>query len=435
MKTIDRGHGPLEPLFAFEEDDIEKIADRFSDAIWQRKSSDGFGAGSLSYGKNHPVGRMRDAWRRGDLFERAGDETFNLKNAVGPEAENLPTDVARVQTALGRAGVLDLAETDGPTGMFNGLLGERIEKAQRDGGKKVDAIVTPGGETISMLQEQANGNRQNPVSAPPRQKTGAGNLLAQAQPQARQPLRPMPLTTSEITSLGTNDAKLFIPPPSNKAEFFKGQNGTRWKNWMAKVSRLSNVSEIEALAYASVYGQEGGERPDPDDKDVFAGIRLSTLKELGRLNYIDPKIASKHPKDLSTDERAVAYRAYTNFALNRIGGHKALEEIRHPDVAVVLIDTVFSHGRGAGAAIVQQAIEKVTGNKLQTGYTPDPKNASDTSVGNATFDPLVELSKSWALAKRFLHELGEFRVKENPKWEDRIRHLQIPRIQVDPGNP
>lgn len=152
---------------------------------------------------------------------------------------------------------------------------------------------------------------------------------------------------------------------------------------------------------------------------------------MGRLKYIEPKIASKHPKDLSTEERAVFYRAFTNFALKRVGGSRALEWIEHPDVAIAVVDTLFSHGRGAGAALVQQAIEKVTGRQLQKGYTPDPRNASNTSFGNATFDPLVELSKSPTLAKRFLYDLGEFRMNIKPIWEPRIKYLQVPRTQVD----
>ena len=43
---------------------------------------------------------------------------FRIQDSVGLEGLNARRDVAKVESLLGRAGALDLSETDGVTGFF-----------------------------------------------------------------------------------------------------------------------------------------------------------------------------------------------------------------------------------------------------------------------------------------------------------------------------
>ena len=64
-------------------------------------------------------GALREAWKAGaGLFDLFGEEPVKIKEPVGPDAPNRRPDVAKVETFLDRAGHLDLARTEGPTGYY-----------------------------------------------------------------------------------------------------------------------------------------------------------------------------------------------------------------------------------------------------------------------------------------------------------------------------
>ena len=100
----------------------------------------------------------------GDLFE--------IQAAVGMEGRNDRRDVAKVESLLGRLGVLDLDETDGVTGYAGLRLDDAIRRFQKRHGLKVDGQINPGGETITTLaamlaaeneeQSPSNGKKEGP---------------------------------------------------------------------------------------------------------------------------------------------------------------------------------------------------------------------------------------------------------------------------------
>lgn len=116
-----------------------------------------------SHHSRDPFGRLpsepvfdgfRTAWKLGaSLVDLFGEAPVRIGRPVGQGAPNRRADVARVETFLDRAGDLDLAETEGPTGYFSTALDQGIRRFQKENGLKVDGLINPGGPTITALGE------------------------------------------------------------------------------------------------------------------------------------------------------------------------------------------------------------------------------------------------------------------------------------------
>lgn len=120
--------------------------------------------------RNDPFGRLPSGgeidWR---LSDAVGDP-FVLSAAVGGKDADAsrPTDVAKVETVLGKTGHLDLGVADGPTGYYGTRLKQGIERFQKEKGLAVDGRLEPGGETIRALRDTlADGGRQPNGNAKP----------------------------------------------------------------------------------------------------------------------------------------------------------------------------------------------------------------------------------------------------------------------------
>ena len=92
---------------------------------------------------------------------------FRIRDSVGMEGMNSRRDVAKVESLLGRAGALDLAETDGVTGFFGARADEAVRKFQKDHGLRVDGLINPNGPTLRTLIAGA-GQRGNNADLPGR---------------------------------------------------------------------------------------------------------------------------------------------------------------------------------------------------------------------------------------------------------------------------
>ena len=92
---------------------------------------------------------------------------FRIRDSVGMEGMNSRRDVAKVESLLGRAGALDLAETDGVTGFFGARADEAVKKFQKDHGLRVDGLINPNGPTLRTLIAGA-GQRGNNAGLPGR---------------------------------------------------------------------------------------------------------------------------------------------------------------------------------------------------------------------------------------------------------------------------
>ncbi|MCH7935750.1 MAG: peptidoglycan-binding protein [Proteobacteria bacterium] len=76
---------------------------------------------------------------------------FRIQDSVGTEGRNGRRDVAKVESLLGRAGDLNLDETDGVTGFVGLRMDEAIRRFQKRNRLRVDGQINPGGETLTTL--------------------------------------------------------------------------------------------------------------------------------------------------------------------------------------------------------------------------------------------------------------------------------------------
>ncbi len=65
------------------------------------------------------------------------------------------------------------------------------------------------------------------------------------------------------------------------------------------------------------------------------------------------------PKDLTTEELAVAYRRYFKEVLKSYGGRAALNKLTDQKTAATFSDALFMHGTGLGAEIVKKGIQEL----------------------------------------------------------------------------
>ena len=70
---------------------------------------------------------------------------------MGPDGDNLRSDVAKAETFLDRVGYLDLSRTDGPTDYYGTRVDRAVRTFQANQGLKIDGVIRPLGPTIDSL--------------------------------------------------------------------------------------------------------------------------------------------------------------------------------------------------------------------------------------------------------------------------------------------
>lgn len=114
-----------------------------------------------------PFGRMIPDDGSQDRFRDMPDITI-LEAAIGPKNDNRPEDVAKIEIMLDQVGLLDLQETDGPTGFYGERLRQAINILQRQSRLKETGKVAPGDRTHVALQQRiGNTPRPDPLEARP----------------------------------------------------------------------------------------------------------------------------------------------------------------------------------------------------------------------------------------------------------------------------
>jgi len=122
-----------------------------------------------------------------------------LSGPVGLRDPNNRTDVAKIETLLALAGVLDIDKTDGPTGFVGQRMDQGIKVFQKDRGLQADGRLDPQGPTHKALAQ----NLQD-------MGRGGDTILAHITPVEAQLLH-------NITDGGT------INPVTGLPEFFFGE--------------------------------------------------------------------------------------------------------------------------------------------------------------------------------------------------------------------
>ncbi len=188
-----------------------------------------------------------------------------IKNAVGNNMKNEPSDMIRVKNALINAGYLEEPELHG---YITRSTDNAIRAFQLANNLKVDGILKPGGETETALQWMP------PVPG-------------------RKPAVPVvPLTLEDFQKV-----------PAQKADLFKDKaQSDAWASWTALVDADTDLPDNMKAAFKSIYAWEGGMKPHKDSS-VVAGITQETLKSLAAKGYdVKPDQGDLSPKNLSQEK-------------------------------------------------------------------------------------------------------------------------------------
>ncbi|NQV45765.1 MAG: peptidoglycan-binding protein [Rhodospirillales bacterium] len=106
-----------------------------------------------------PFGRMIPDDGSQTRFRDMANTTM-LEAAVGPTDDNRPDDIAKTEVMLNRIGLLDLRETEGPTGYYGERLRQAITALQRQSGLTETGRIVPNDPTHMALQKTAAGSDQ-----------------------------------------------------------------------------------------------------------------------------------------------------------------------------------------------------------------------------------------------------------------------------------
>ena len=144
-----------------------------------------------------PFGRVMPAPRPEPELMDLGDLS-QIQAPVGLEGRNDRRDVAKVESLLGRAGDLNLAETDGVTGYAGLRLDEAIRQFQKQHHLKVDGQINPGGETITALRAMLSAeNGEQPTGEGERRKPDEP-LIPERPGETRDPMDTHPIVPGTL---------------------------------------------------------------------------------------------------------------------------------------------------------------------------------------------------------------------------------------------
>lgn len=194
-------------------------------------------------------------------------------------------------------------------------------------------------------------------------------------------------------------------PPAITRDVFRNPNlnppGT-WDGFNREAAALPSASAAERFAYGEIFGVEGGVGTNAGT-GASSGIMPSTLDWA---RNAAPGVANvERPEDLTLEQRAAIYRAYTNNEFRHFGGDpktaapRALESIGDPHAAAALADTVFMHGTPQAVPAIQKAI-----NNVQPGRVRE-----DKILGPDTVRAWGELARNPDTKGPLLDELARLR--------------------------
>lgn len=215
----------------------------------------------------------------------------------------------------------------------------------------------------------------------------------------------------------TSDYEDEPPIAEIKQQYFdKPQRMEDRSQFFKELKSVGSLTKRRKKAYMTVYDLEGGEEQDKEGSAV-AGITRGTLNEiLGR--YPGSGIsAQKHPRELTKREIAKVYEMYADFALERVGGKRTLDELPEDFDAQALLDTMVRHGVNDGALIV-----RVTLNKIKK---PEEKNLplGIGRLGKETYQRLHSVLKDESRRKQYYDVLSKQRALRYSGEKDRFNYF------------
>ncbi|MBF0284950.1 MAG: hypothetical protein HQL51_10885 [Magnetococcales bacterium] len=187
------------------------------------------------------------------------------------------------------------------------------------------------------------------------------------------------------------------PPyiPEYRGDVFRSpQKVVEWVMFFHNVLSLPGVTVEEIQAYTDIFAAEGGMASHPGT-GAFAGILQSTLDDLIKRGFLPGIPEGTRNTDLTVAEVVQVYRAYFDDVFHTIGGHDALTRMGSDEFARAAADTMLRHGRGAGAALIQTAI-----NTMRSGAI-----TVDTRMGSGTLTEIQRINANPTQQKTFRNAL------------------------------
>ncbi|MGQ0663194.1 MAG: hypothetical protein ACT4P2_06325 [Pseudomonadota bacterium] len=180
------------------------------------------------------------------------------------------------------------------------------------------------------------------------------------------------------------------PPPYPDGKIHVTQED--WDKFKGAVERDPGLTEAERFSFMETYGAEGGMAVD-GSSGASSGI-TPALMEKAKTDGVIPAGVEK-PQDLSPEQRVAVYKWFfdTEIFQALAGGGARLEDTQNHFTTAAVADTMFRHGRGEGARLIQRAINEVVGS-LRDVPTGQPVGVVrvDGVLGSRTFRAIVELS-------------------------------------------
>lgn len=191
--------------------------------------------------------------------------------------------------------------------------------------------------------------------------------------------------------------------------------GDAWKSFNASIGKLSGVSDNERFVYGQIFAAEGGNAVDPNS-GASSGVTKQTLEDARNAGAVPGLDKVKSPGDLTADQRAGIMRWYFDKTMEKAGGSAALDKIGDKLAAGALADSLYRHGSSGGTKLIQDAINRVNGNK-------DLK--VDGGMGKDTFDAYSKLVSNPEARDKLLNTLADLRdTATQGKEKDRMDHYR-----------
>ena len=334
-----------------------------------------------------------------------------LSGRVGAGGDPANSDTGAVARTLANLGFLPprkAEEISRGDGKARFVLENAVRDFQMSEALDPDGKLEPGGPTVTALKRAAS-NQMSGGEGDDRLEGGGGDdgleggeaegteppksedrNMVRVSADAAEPEsgnRPVQAAQAAGSSVSLKDrSQPLIGVPPYKKDLFPSSEKT-WSNWSNHVRDLPSVSENEARAYAEILAAEGGEAHDPRTRNVASGITPGALavKEVRDELMAAGVDISKGPRGIPVEDRPKVYRAYMNYALNRVGGVRALDSLASDEASAAIADTLFRHGRTGGAKIIVTAI-----NDIRPGSLPP----DGTVVGPATLPILQKMARN-----------------------------------------
>lgn len=181
---------------------------------------------------------------------------------------------------------------------------------------------------------------------------------------------------------------------------------TRLARLRVALAKRRDLSGREREIYARIAEEEGVEGKDPGST-AFAGILQGTPEDAQRRSPSLRRFGT--PSALTDDAIITVYKDHLDDVMQSVGGSRAIDEIGSDCAAAAFMDTLFRHGRGDGAKLLQEAIADTWSEAFPNSTSP----LIDRGLGPSTFEAFKALVRN-GFGPQLTRDLAKLRGKAKP---------------------